>query len=86
MFGRRDRRKLFFDTVCTLADMNYDIYHATIDSEGDVANQLFYVRPRCVRAGLPAGMSACCADDLACQDDYASWTFADIKHNDCMLS
>ncbi|GLC45665.1 hypothetical protein PLESTM_001763700 [Pleodorina starrii] len=32
--------------VCTLADMNYDIYHATIDSEGDAASQLFYVRPR----------------------------------------
>ncbi|KAG2452901.1 hypothetical protein HYH02_002244 [Chlamydomonas schloesseri] len=42
----RDRNKLFFDTVCTLADMNYDIYHATIDSEGDAASQLFYVRPR----------------------------------------
>ncbi|GLI62359.1 hypothetical protein VaNZ11_004977 [Volvox africanus] len=42
----RDRNKLFFDTVCTLADMNYDIYHATIDSEGDGASQLFYVRPR----------------------------------------
>ena len=41
-----DRNKLFFDTVCTLADMNYDVYHGTIDSEGDVASQLFYVRPR----------------------------------------
>lgn len=30
----KDRQKLFFDTVCTLADLNYDIYHATIDSEG----------------------------------------------------
>ncbi|MEW5309221.1 MAG: hypothetical protein WDW38_001124 [Sanguina aurantia] len=42
----KDRRKLFFDTVCTLADMHYDIFHATIDSEGESASQLFYVRPR----------------------------------------
>lgn len=28
----RDRNKLFFDTVCTLADLQYSIYHATIDS------------------------------------------------------
>lgn len=42
----KDRNKLFFDTVCTLADMNYDVYHGTIDSEGDAASQLFYVRPR----------------------------------------
>ena len=32
--------------VCTLADMNYDVYHGTIDSEGESASQLFYVRPR----------------------------------------
>lgn len=31
----KDRHKLFFDTVCTLADLNYDIYHATIDCEGE---------------------------------------------------
>ncbi|KAJ9516343.1 hypothetical protein QJQ45_001043 [Haematococcus lacustris] len=42
----KDRNKLFFDTVCTLADMAYDVYHGTIDSEGDQASQLFYVRPR----------------------------------------
>ena len=32
--------------VCTLADMNYDVYHGTIDSEGESASQMFYVRPR----------------------------------------
>jgi hypothetical protein len=30
----------------TLADMAYDVYHGTIDSEGAEASQLFYVRPR----------------------------------------
>ena len=30
----RDRTKLLFDTVCTLADLNYDIFHATIGERG----------------------------------------------------
>lgn len=43
----RDRTKLLFDTVCTLADMNYDIYHATIDCGSDGwAYQEFFIRPR----------------------------------------
>jgi hypothetical protein len=42
----RDRNKLFFDTVCTISDMRYDVYHGTIDSEAEVAQQLYYVRPR----------------------------------------
>eukprot|EP00879_Flechtneria_rotunda_P019827 GHRR01020841.1.p1 GENE.GHRR01020841.1~~GHRR01020841.1.p1 ORF type:complete len:702 (+),score=262.20 GHRR01020841.1:224-2329(+) len=43
----RDRNKLFFDTVCTLCDMRFDIYHATIDGEpSGTATQLFYIRPR----------------------------------------
>jgi hypothetical protein len=45
----RDRNKLFFDTVCTLSDMRYDTYHATIDAEPNgMAQQLFYIRPRLV--------------------------------------
>ena len=40
-------------TVCTLADLNYDIYHATIDGcEDGSAAQEFYVRPR---SGAAAG-------------------------------
>jgi predicted amino acid-binding ACT domain protein len=43
----RDRTKLLFDTVCTLADLDYDIYHATIDSTADgMAQQEYYLRPR----------------------------------------
>eukprot|EP00879_Flechtneria_rotunda_P017211 GHRR01018032.1.p1 GENE.GHRR01018032.1~~GHRR01018032.1.p1 ORF type:complete len:568 (+),score=198.34 GHRR01018032.1:444-2147(+) len=42
----KDRNKLFFDTVCTLSDLNYDVYHGAIDSEGELAIQLYYIRPR----------------------------------------
>uniref|UniRef100_A0A7S0S4Y5 ACT domain-containing protein n=2 Tax=Chlamydomonas leiostraca TaxID=1034604 RepID=A0A7S0S4Y5_9CHLO len=42
----KDRKKLFFDTVCTLADLDYDIYHASVDVEGDVASQTYYIRTR----------------------------------------
>lgn len=30
-----DRNKLLFDTVCTLSDLNYDVYHAAVDCEGE---------------------------------------------------
>lgn len=44
----QDRAKLFFDTVCTLADLDYEVYHATVFShrEDNTAFQDFYVRPR----------------------------------------
>lgn len=46
------RTKLFFDTVCTLADLRFDIFHGTIDAdEAGLASQLYYVRPRCVMHG-----------------------------------
>ena len=35
----KDRQKLLFDTVCTLADMGYDVYHATVDGEDGHAHQ-----------------------------------------------
>ncbi|EFJ35337.1 hypothetical protein SELMODRAFT_405352 [Selaginella moellendorffii] len=40
----QDRSKLLFDTVCTLTDMDYMIFHATILSEGYFAYQEFYIR------------------------------------------
>eukprot|EP00250_Pteridium_aquilinum_P009274 c18560_g2_i1 orf=1-822(-) len=40
----RDRAKLLFDTVCTLTDMQYVVFHATIDSEGPYAIQEYYIR------------------------------------------
>ncbi|KAJ0724838.1 putative [Protein-PII] uridylyltransferase [Helianthus annuus] len=39
-----DRPKLLFDTVCTLTDMQYVVFHATIIAEGHEAFQEFYIR------------------------------------------
>eukprot|EP00249_Psilotum_nudum_P015023 c25126_g1_i1 orf=785-1780(-) len=37
----RDRPKLLFDIVCTLTDMEYVVFHATIDSDGEKAYQAY---------------------------------------------
>ncbi|KIY96854.1 hypothetical protein MNEG_11109 [Monoraphidium neglectum] len=42
----KDRNKLLFDSVCTLSDLNYDVYHAAVDCEGEACVQLYYIRPR----------------------------------------
>lgn len=47
----KDRSKLLFDTVCTLADMDYDVFHATIDSVKGDAMQEYYIRPRLGKPG-----------------------------------
>lgn len=39
-----DRPKLLFDTVCTLTDMQYVVYHATIIADGPEAHQEYYIR------------------------------------------
>ncbi|KAI3452564.1 hypothetical protein Pfo_009228 [Paulownia fortunei] len=39
-----DRPKLLFDTVCTLTDMQYVVFHATIIAEGPEAQQEYYIR------------------------------------------
>ncbi|KAJ8759231.1 hypothetical protein K2173_006691 [Erythroxylum novogranatense] len=39
-----DRPKLLFDTVCTLTDMKYVVYHATVIAEGPEAYQEYYIR------------------------------------------
>ncbi|GMH02256.1 hypothetical protein Nepgr_004095 [Nepenthes gracilis] len=39
-----DRPKLLFDTVCTLTDMQYTVYHATIIAEEPEAYQEYYIR------------------------------------------
>ncbi|KAG4212998.1 hypothetical protein ERO13_A01G022100v2 [Gossypium hirsutum] len=39
-----DRPKLLFDTVCTLTDMQYVVYHATVIAEGPEAYQEYYIR------------------------------------------
>ncbi|WOL01731.1 ACT domain-containing protein ACR4-like [Canna indica] len=39
-----DRPKLLFDTVCTLTDMQYVVFHATVIAEGSEAYQEYYIR------------------------------------------
>lgn len=39
-----DRPKLMFDTVCTLTDMHYVIFHASITSQDCFARQEYYIR------------------------------------------
>lgn len=40
----KDRPKLMFDIVCTLTDMQYIVFHATISSDGPHASQEYYIR------------------------------------------
>lgn len=40
----KDRPKLMFDIVCTLTDMQYVVFHATISSDGPCASQEYYIR------------------------------------------
>ncbi|RDX68916.1 ACT domain-containing protein ACR1, partial [Mucuna pruriens] len=42
----RDRPKLFFDTVCVLTDMRYDVFHAAVSSNHSIAYQEYFVRPK----------------------------------------
>ncbi|XP_027350898.1 ACT domain-containing protein ACR4-like [Abrus precatorius] len=39
-----DRPKLLFDTVCTLTDMQYVVFHGTVIAEGPEACQEYYIR------------------------------------------
>lgn len=48
----KDRNKLLFDTVCTLADLDYDVFHATIDSVNGRAVQEYYIRSRLGCTGI----------------------------------
>ncbi|XP_068656123.1 ACT domain-containing protein ACR4-like [Aristolochia californica] len=40
----RDRPKLLFDTVCTLTDMQYVVFHGTVIAEGPEAHQEYFIR------------------------------------------
>ncbi|KAK9285061.1 hypothetical protein L1049_024246 [Liquidambar formosana] len=40
----RDRPKLLFDTVCTLTDMQYEVFHAAVSSKGSIAVQEYFIR------------------------------------------
>ena len=56
----KDRNKLLFDTVCTLADMQYDVFHATIDSQDGVAMQEYWIKASNGSIGESAGAKAFC--------------------------
>ncbi|KAG6524180.1 ACT domain-containing protein ACR6-like [Zingiber officinale] len=40
----KDRPKLLFDTVCTLTDMQYVVYHGTVSSDEGEAYQEYFIR------------------------------------------
>lgn len=40
----RDRPKLLFDTICTLTDMQYVVFHGNADAETSEAYQEYYIR------------------------------------------
>ncbi|KAL2905300.1 ACT domain-containing protein ACR4 [Bienertia sinuspersici] len=40
----KDRPKLLFDTVCTLTDMQYVVFHGSVDAQGPEAYQEYYIR------------------------------------------
>ncbi|KAL6986102.1 ACT domain-containing protein acr8 [Sarracenia purpurea var. burkii] len=40
----KDRTKLLFDVVCTLTDMEYVVFHATVDTTGNQAHLEFFIR------------------------------------------
>ncbi|XP_031125693.1 ACT domain-containing protein ACR8-like [Ipomoea triloba] len=40
----KDRAKLLFDVVCTLTDMDYVVFHATVNTVGDRASLEFFIR------------------------------------------
>ncbi|XP_078433963.1 ACT domain repeat 3 [Wolffia australiana] len=40
----KDRPKLLFDIVCTLTDMQFVVFHASISSDGPIARQEYYIR------------------------------------------
>ncbi|XP_042500337.1 ACT domain-containing protein ACR6-like [Macadamia integrifolia] len=40
----RDRPKLLFDTICTLTDMQYVVFHGTVDGGREEAYQEYYIR------------------------------------------
>ncbi|CAI9780801.1 unnamed protein product [Fraxinus pennsylvanica] len=46
----RDRPKLLFDTVCTLTDMQYIVFHAAISSKESIAVQEYYVKHKSGRS------------------------------------
>jgi hypothetical protein len=60
----RDRPKLLFDTLCTLADLDYDVFHASVDCRDGTAAQEYYVKPRAGAAEFDPARAALLAHAL----------------------
>ena len=63
----KDRNKLLFDTVCTLADMDYEVFHATIDSRAGVAMQEYWIKARNGNAGALRQHAHACGPVAVCK-------------------
>ncbi|KAK1312933.1 hypothetical protein QJS10_CPA07g00948 [Acorus calamus] len=44
MLSSKDRPKLLFDTLCTLTDMQYEVFHGVVHNSGIEAYQEYYIR------------------------------------------
>ena len=53
-----DRQKLMFDTVCTLTDMQINVFHAAVSSRGPFACQVTS------SASVLVGICICCVAGL----------------------
>lgn len=88
----KDRIKLLFDVVCTLTDMEYVVFHATVNTEGNRAYMEFYIRHKdgtpisseaekqrvveCLRAAIERRTSEGVRLELCTQD--RPWLLADV--------
>lgn len=91
-----DRPKLLFDTLCTLADLDYDVYHASIDSTeksakdgaaGAAAGSSSSSRPPSAPGG-PGGSQPCLASQeyyIRPRDGNADWDVARAEQLVAML-
>ncbi|XP_066379575.1 ACT domain-containing protein ACR3-like [Miscanthus floridulus] len=78
----RDRPRLLFDTVCSLTDMHYVVFHATVGSQGALAGIT-----TCVSHLLSVRGCPCCIASSPLESDIvsslASWTQEYyIRHKD----
>lgn len=62
--GCCDRLKLLFDLVCTFVDLDYDVYHASLDTDAGAAIVEFYIRPRLGSAEFDEAKGLCLAKML----------------------
>ncbi|XP_045818234.1 ACT domain-containing protein ACR3 isoform X3 [Trifolium pratense] len=93
----KDRAKLMFDIVCTLTDMEYVVFHASISSEGPYASQEYFIRhvdgctldtegekervTKCIEAAIQRRVSELSACIVA---NGTVYILGDKFHSDCI--